>query len=82
MLEIQKVDDNPETSKNSIIDSSTSRETTLKSQTNNFETLTIKQKQTTSRFETFIMNAYKKLVGFSPDKKGAKKPVQKNEISL
>ena len=82
MLEIQKVDDNPETSKNSIIDSSTSRETTLKSQTNNFETLTIKQKQTTSRFETFIMNAYKKLVGFSPDKKGAKKPAQKNEISL
>lgn len=74
MIESREVEVNPETSKNSIDTSSS-----IKVINNNFETLTIKPRVTTSKFETFIINAYKKLVGYEQIKNDTKKLDKKAE---
>ena len=75
MIESREVEVNPETSKNSI-DTTTSINV---SNNNNFETLTIKPRVTTSKFETLIINAYKKLVGYDQIKNDTKKLDKKAE---
>ena len=75
MIESREVEVNPETSKNSI-DTTTSINV---SNNNNLETLTIKPRVTTSKFETLIINAYKKLVGYDQIKNDTKKLDKKAE---
>ena len=75
MIESREVEVNQETSKNSI-DTTTSINV---SNNNNFETLTIKPRVTTSKFETLIINAYKKLVGYDQIKNDTKKLDKKAE---
>lgn len=74
MIESREVEINPETSKNEIINTSTNTNTTLNSLNNNVETLTIKPKVQQSKFELYIVNAYKKLVGFTERKPESETP--------
>lgn len=76
MIESREVEVNPETSKNSIDTTSSIK---VLNNNNNFETLTIKPRVTTSKFETFIINAYKKLVGYDQIKNDTKKLDKKAE---
>ena len=64
MLETRDVEINPENSKNEILENSSSINSTInKLDTNNkSETLTIKSQVQQSKFELYIINAYKKLV--------------------
>ena len=80
MLETREVEVNPETSKNEIIDTTSSTNSSLKTSNNNLETLTVKPKMTTTKFELHIMNAYKKLTGLietNPEIKNKDKKAQK-----
>ena len=74
MIESREVEINPETSKNEIINTSTNTNTTLNSLNNNVETLTIKPKVQQSKFELYIVNAYKKLVGYTERKPESESP--------
>ena len=74
MIESREVEINPETSKNEIINTSTNTNTTLNTINNNAETLTIKPKVQQSKFELYIVNAYKKLVGFTERKPESESP--------
>ena len=74
MIESREVEINPETSKNEIINTSTNTNTTLNSLNNNVETLTIKPKVQQSKFELYIINAYKKLVGYTERKPESESP--------
>ena len=74
MIESREVEINPETSKNEIINTSTNTNTTLNSLNNNVETLTIKPKVQQSKFELYIVNAYKKLVGYTEKKPESESP--------
>lgn len=76
MIESREVEVNPETSKNSIDTTSSIK---VLNNNNNFETLTIKPRVTTSKFETIIINAYKKLVGYDQIKNDTKKLDKKAE---
>ena len=76
MIESREVEVNPETSKN-FIDTTSSIK--VLNNNNNFETLTIKPRVTTSKFETIIINAYKKLVGYDQIKNDTKKLDKKAE---
>ena len=76
MIESREVEVNPETSKNSIDTTSSIK---VLNNNNNFETLTIKPRVTTSKFETLIINAYKKLVGYDQIKNDTKKLDKKAE---
>ena len=75
MIESREVEVNPETSKNSIDTSSSLKVLN----NNNLETLTIKPRVTTSKFEIYIINAYKKLVGYDQIKNDTKKLDKKAE---
>jgi hypothetical protein len=75
MIESREVEVNPETSKNSIDTSSSIKVLN----NNNFETLTIKPRVTTSKFEIFMIDAYKKLVGYDQIKNDTKKLDKKAE---
>ena len=80
MLETREVEVNPETSKNEIIDTTSSTNSSLKTSNNNLETLTVKPKMTSTKFELHIMNAYKKLTGLietNPEIKNKDKKAQK-----
>ena len=68
MIESREVEINPETSKNEIINTSTNNNSTINSLNNNVETLTIKPQVKPTKFEIYILNAYKKLVGFTEKK--------------
>ncbi len=74
MIESREVEINTETSKNSLDTSSS-----IKALDNNIETLTIKPRVTTSKFEAFIINSYKKLVGYDQIKNDTKKLDKKAE---
>ena len=74
MIESREVEINPETSKSEIINTSTNTNTTLNSLNNNVETLTIKPKVQQSKFELYIVNAYKKLVGYTERKPESESP--------
>ena len=76
MIESREVEVNQETSKNSIDTTSSIK---VLNNNNNFETLTIKPRVTTSKFETIIINAYKKLVGYDQIKNDTKKLDKKAE---
>jgi hypothetical protein len=85
MIDSRDVEINQETSKN-IIDTSTSINNTSlniinteKSSANNVETLTIKPKVPQSKFEAFIIEAYKKLVGFNDIKPAPQKQDKKTQ---
>ena len=67
MIESQEKEINIETTKNSN-DISSNNNTTEKSDSSNSETLTIKPRAITTKFEIYIVNAYKKLVGFANNK--------------
>ena len=67
MIESQGEEINIETTKNSN-DISSNNNTTEKSDSSNSETLTIKPRAITTKFEIYIVNAYKKLVGFANNK--------------
>ena len=77
MIESREVEINPETSKNEIINTSTNINTTINSLNNNVETLTIRPKVLPTKFEIYILNAYKKLVGFK-EKKSENQILDKN----
>ena len=64
MLETREVQINTETSKNEIFDNS-SNSTSINVLNKPNESVTIKPKVQKSKFETFILNAYKSLVGYS-----------------
>ena len=68
MQESQREDINQEISNNEILNTSNSMNTTVNSLNNNKEILTNKQQVQQTKFETYIINAYKKLVGFSEKK--------------
>ena len=78
MNESNQIETNPETSKN-IIDTSSSLNTTVKSLENNSGNLNIKPKIKQTKFENYLMEAYKKLVGFE-EKKQPPKKVDKNAL--
>jgi hypothetical protein len=82
MLESQNIEVNPETSKNQILDSSASMSTSLKNLGNNAETLTIKPKVQLSKFESYIISAYKKLASFSENKRQDKNLDKRQEKAL
>ena len=82
MLESQNIEVNPETSKNQILDSSASMNSTLKNLGNNAETLTIKPKSQLSKFESYIISAYKKLASFSENKRQDKNLDKRQEKAL
>ena len=82
MLESQNIEVNPETSKNQILDSSASMSTSLKNLGNNAETLTIKPKVQLSKFESYIISAYKKLASFSENKRQDKNLDKRQEKTL
>ena len=82
MLESQNIEVNPETSKNQILDSSASMNSTLKNLGNNAETLTIKPKSQLSKFESYIISAYKKLASFPENKRQDKNIDKKQEKAL
>ena len=75
MLETRDVEINPENSKNEILDNSSSINTTLNNiNTNNkSETVTIKPQVRQSKFELYIISAYKKLISFANQKEEPKK---------
>ena len=79
MLETREVQINPETSKNDFLDSS-SNTNSINVLNNPSESLTIKPKVKISKFENFIINAYKNLVGFS-DEKGLPIPAKQDNKS-
>ncbi len=78
MNESNQIETNPETSKN-IIDTSSSLNTSVKSLENNLGNLNIKPKIKQTKFENYLMEAYKKLVGFE-EKKQPPKKVDKNAL--
>ena len=85
MIDSREVEINQETSKN-VIDTSSSINVstsniinTEKSLVNNAETLTIKPKVPQSKFEIYIMDAYKKLVGFVDIKQASGKQDKKTQ---
>ena len=80
MIESKEIEVNPESSKNEIINTSTNNNTTTNSLNNNVETLTIKSKEQQSKFEIYIINAYKKLVGFPEKKPEVQKLDKKTQI--
>ena len=77
MLETREVEISPNTSKNENINTSSTINSTIKTLENNDQSITIKPKLQQSKFESYIINAYKKLIGFtefnSEDKKVNKK---------
>ena len=82
MLESREVEINPETSKNDIINTSTNINSTINSLNNNVETLTIRPKVQPTKFEIYILNAYKKLVGFTEKKPETQKVDKKAQKEL
>ena len=76
MNESNQIETNPETSKN-IIDTSSSLNTSVKSLENNLGNLNIKPKIKQTKFENYLMEAYKKLVGFEEKKQPPKKQDKK-----
>ena len=72
MNESNQIETNPETSKN-IIDTSSSLNTTVKSLENNLGTINVKPKIKQTKFENYLMEAYRKLVGFEENKQPPKK---------
>ena len=68
MQESQREEINQEVSNNEILNSSNSMNTTVNSLNNNKEISTNKQQVQQTKFETYIINAYKKLIGFSEQK--------------
>ena len=78
MNESRDVEINTDTTRN-IINTSTNLDTNAQSSPNNVETLTIKPKVPPSKFEMYIMNAYKKLVGFTENKQAPVKQEKKAE---
>ena len=72
MIESREVEINTETSKNEIINTSTNI-STINSLNNNVETLKIKPKVPQTKFENYVTDAYKKLVGFTERKKEEQK---------
>ena len=85
MIDSRDVEINQETSKN-IIDTSTNINNTSsniisteKSSANNVETLTVKPKVPQSKFEGYIIDAYKKLVGFNEIKPAPQKQDKKTQ---
>ena len=79
MLETREVQINTETSRNEIIDNS-SNSTSINVINNPNESVTIKPKVQISKFETFILNAYKNLVGYS-DVKDKPMPAKQDKKS-
>ena len=74
----REVEINPETSKNEIINTSSSINTVNNlNSNNNAEMITIKPKVQPSKFEVLIVNAYKKLVGFNEKKPEPPKKMDK-----
>ena len=82
MIESREVEINPETSKNEIINTSTNNNSTINSLNNNVETLTIKPQVKPTKFEIYILNAYKKLVGFTEKKPEIQKLDKKAQKEL
>ena len=82
MKETQQIEVNPEIPQNTIIDTSSSMNTTIKSLANNTETLTIKPKVQQTKFESYLISAYKKLIGFTEKKTEEKKIDKKQERAL
>ena len=82
MLETREVEIKPQTSKNEIINISDSINTTINTLVNKDQTISIKQKVTQSKFESLIINAYKKLVGFTEKNTEKKKVDKKVEKSI
>ena len=83
MKEDNQIQINPENDKNTIdtstrIDLSTNPLPPQKTA----ETLTIKPKQPQSQFELYIVNAYKKLVGFQEQKPGEQPKEKQEQIKL
>ena len=74
MLETRDVEINTESSKNEIVDNSPSINTTLNSiiTNNKSEVVTIKPK-VQSKFELYLIDAYKKLISFADQKEEPKK---------
>ena len=77
MIESRDVEISTDTTRN-IINTSTNLDTNTQSSPNNVETLTIKPKVKPSKFEMYVINAYKKLVGFSENKQAPVKQEKKN----
>ena len=82
MIESQKEDISQETSKNEIINSINSTNTTANFLNNNIEVNTTKPKVQQTKFEMYIINAYKKLVDFSENKPEFKKLDKKAQKEL
>ena len=78
MIESRDVEINTDTTRN-IINTSTNLDSNAQSSSNNVETLTIKPKVPPSKFEMYVMNAYKKLVGFTENKQAPVKQEKKAE---
>ena len=82
MIESREVEISPETSKNEIINTSTNNNSTINTLNNNVETLTIKPEVKPTKFEIYILNAYKKLVGFTEKKPETQKLDKKAQKEL
>ena len=68
MQETREVKIDTETSKNVIIDTSTSINNSINNLDSKAESITVKPKPQLSKFESYIISAYKKLVGFNEKK--------------
>ena len=79
MQETREVKIDTETSKNVIIDTSTNINNSINNLDSKAETITVKPKPQRSKFETYIISAYKKLVGFEENKPEPKKLDKKAE---